>query len=76
MEDSTLQGWTSPVVAPTPVMGEAPTGWRVPGPPPHQGQLGEIRTTPKADDATISYAARHFTRRDADEFEVDGRKWD
>jgi hypothetical protein len=37
--------------------------------------VGELRTSTRADDDAIAYAARYWPRRDPDDFEVTGREW-
>jgi hypothetical protein len=69
MEDSTFQGWTQPL--PPGVMG-VPDGHMLPG-PPGKGYVGEMRISTRADADSIAYAAKYWSRRDSDHFEVTGR---
>jgi hypothetical protein len=72
MDEHSWEAWTTPPTTEGFVLGY-PEGRKLPGGPPG-GWLGEIRATPKANDATIKFASRTWKQRKAKDFERTGRR--
>ena len=64
MEDSTFQGWTTP-------LGPYPEGRKLPS-APARGYVGEVRSLSRATEESIRYAARTWPQGRAEDFERDG----
>jgi hypothetical protein len=72
MEDSSWEGWTTPPSPEGFALGY-PEGRKLPSAPPG-GWVGQLRTTPKATDDVIKFAARTWTQARPEEFERTGRR--
>ena len=72
MEDSTFEGWTTPL--PPGVM-DYPTGRRVEDSPHKPGFRGETWSLPKATEDSIRYASRSWPQGRLEDFDREGRTY-
>jgi hypothetical protein len=68
VEDSTFEGWTSPVM-------DYPDGRMLPG-PPRPGYMGEVRSLPLTSDDAVKYACRSWPQGRPEDFDREGQpRW-